>query len=197
MEALIQDVIEYINDAIRCAMMDPAATLLVFMLLVLVIITPGRKVADRALMALTICFIYLILTSNVLARTYIFETRRKSFQFFTGDGYEMLENILLFTPLGMLLCGLDLKTKPTKPWKNMTAYRVIRFFISMAFAGLFTCVIEILQYYLQVGVFTVDDILCNTTGAVAGYGLIFLVVFIAGRVRKGKAASQASDSNDQ
>ena len=67
MEAIIQDVIEYINDAIRCAMMDPAATLLVFMLLVLIIITPGRKAADRALMALTICFIYLILTSNVLA----------------------------------------------------------------------------------------------------------------------------------
>ena len=48
MEAIIQDVIEYINDAVRCAMMDPAATLLVFMLLVLIIITPGRKAAGTA-----------------------------------------------------------------------------------------------------------------------------------------------------
>ena len=197
MEAIIQDVIEYINDAVKCAMMDPALTLLVFMLLVLIIITPGRKAADRTLMALTICFIYLILTSNVLARTYVFERRMKSFQFFTGDGYEMLENILLFVPLGMLLCGLDLKAKPVKPWKNMTAYRVIRFFVSIAFAGLFTCVIEILQYYLQVGVFTVDDILCNTVGAVIGYGLIFFIVYIVGRIRKGKAANQAIESHDR
>ena len=196
MEAIIQDVIEYVNDAVRCAMMDPALTLLVFMFLVLIIITPGRKAADRALMALTICFLYLILTSNVLARTYVFETRRKSFQFFTGDGYEMLENILLFTPLGMLLCGLDLKAMPVNPWKNKTAYRVIRFFLSIAFAGLFTCIIEILQYYLQVGVFTVDDILCNTTGAVIGYGLVFFIVFIVGRVRKGKAAAQAAQTHD-
>ena len=50
MERLIEDVFNYIDEAIRCALMDPAATLLVFMLLIFVIITPGRKAADRLLM---------------------------------------------------------------------------------------------------------------------------------------------------
>ncbi len=57
MESLIEDVFIYINEAIRCAMEDPAATLLVLMLLILVLITPGRKAADRVLMALVICYI--------------------------------------------------------------------------------------------------------------------------------------------
>lgn len=197
MESLIQDVFDYINGAITCAMMDPAATLLVFMLLALIIITPGRKAADKLLISLTICFIYLILTSNVLARTLVFETRRKSLLLFSGDFYEMLENILLFIPLGMLMCGLDLKTKPVRPWKNRIYYRLIRFVMSMAFAGLFTCVIEFLQYYLQVGVFTLDDIICNTTGAVIGYGVVFLVVFVVGKIREKKSVPQVDQQHGQ
>ena len=45
METLIDDVLTYINNAVRFAMMDPAATLLVFMLFAFVVITPGRRVS--------------------------------------------------------------------------------------------------------------------------------------------------------
>lgn len=186
MESLIRDILEYINEAINCAMRDPAATLLVFMLLVLIIITPGRKVAEKTLLALAICFIYLILTSNVISRTYIYNERRISFELFSGDPVEMLENICLFVPLGMLMCGLDLTTNPVKPWKNRKYYMIVRFFISLVFASLFSYVIEGLQYFLRVGVFTLDDILCNTTGAVVGYGVIFLTVFIVKKVKSQK-----------
>ena len=174
MESLIEDVIIYVNEAIRCAMEDPAATLLVLMLLILVLITPGRKAADRVLMALVICYIYLILTSNVLARS-AFDERKFSFELFSSRRREMVENILLFTPLGMLMCAIDLKTKPITPWKNEKLYLFVRFLISMTFAILFTCVIEGLQFHLLVGVFTVDDIFCNTMGALCGYCFIFVI----------------------
>ncbi len=189
MERLIEDVFNYIDEAIRCALMDPAATLLVFMLLIFVIITPGRKAADRLLMFLVICYIYLILTSNVLSRT-VFDERKYSFELFSSNRREMVENVLLFTPLGMLLCGIDLKTKPVNPWKNEKVYRLVRFIVSMAFAALFTCVIEGLQLYLKVGVFTLDDILCNTFGALIGYGFILLVVLIVKKVRSSESSRQ-------
>ena len=197
MEFLIRDILEYINDAVISAMKDPAATLLVLMLLLLVIITPGRKNGERALIFLTICFIYLILTSNVLARTYIYAYRRYSFKLFTGDLYEMLENILLFFPLGMLMCGLDFTTTPVHFSKERKSYRFIRFIISMAFAGVFTRVIELLQFNLRVGVFPLDDILCNTTGAALGYGIVFVSVILYRRLKKGKAVAGKEQLNEQ
>lgn len=193
MERLINDILNYIDEAIRCAMMDPAATLLVFMLLLLVIITPGRKAVVKLLMALVICYIYLILTSNVLSRSE-FSEMKYSFELFSSYRREMVENILLFVPLGMLMCGLDLKTRPVKPWKNEKAYRAVRFVISMTFAIIFICIIECLQLFLQVGVFTLDDILCNTTGALLGYGFILLVVFIAGKVNSCKTKPESVNS---
>jgi glycopeptide antibiotics resistance protein len=167
------------------------------MLLLLVIITPGRKNAEKVLILLVISFIYLILTSNVLARTYIYANRKYSFQLFTGDMYEMLENILLFFPLGMLMCGLDFNTRPVHYFKERKTYHFIRFVISMAFAGIFTCVIELLQFYLRVGVFTLDDILCNTTGAALGYGIVFGSIMVARKIKKSKADSGKEQINEQ
>jgi len=58
-------------------------------------------------------------------------------------------------------------------------------------------VIELLQYYLRVGVFTVDDILCNTTGAALGYGIVFAFVMISRRIKKGKAVAGKEQINEQ
>ena len=197
MDFLIRDILDYINGAVTCAMKDPAATLLVLMVVLLIIITPGRKNVEKVLMVLIISFIYLILTSNVLARTYVYETRKRSFELFTGDMYEMIENILLFFPLGMLMCGLDFSARTVHSFKERKKYHFIRFIISMAFAGVFTCVIELLQYYLRVGVFTVDDILCNTTGAALGYGIVFASVLISRKIKKGKAMAGKEQIDEQ
>ena len=139
------------------------------------------------LLILVISFVYLILTSNVLARTYVYEKRMYSFQLLSGDMYEMIENVLLFFPLGMLMCGLDFNTRTIHRFKERKRYHFIRFIISMAYAGVFTCVIELLQYYLRVGVFTLDDILCNTSGAALGYGIVFALVMISRKIRQNKA----------
>ena len=196
METLIDDVLTYINNAVRFAMMDPAATLLVFMLFALVIITPGRRVSEKALMALVICYIYLILTSNVLARG-VYEERLYSFKLFSSGRRDMVENIVLFTPLGMLMCGLDLVTKPVRPWKNVKAYRLVRFITSMVFALIFTCIIEGLQLYLKVGVFTLDDILCNETGALLGYCFIVVIVLLVNKFGKSGKEVKAERTNEQ
>ena len=194
MEFLIRDILEYINGAVTCAMKDPAATLLVLMVLLLVIITPGRKNAEKVLILLVISFIYLILTSNVLARTYIYANRKYSFQLFTGDTYEMLENILLFFPLGMLMCGLDFNTRPVHYFKERKTYHFIRFVISMAFAA---APVARDSGALRVGVFTLDDILCNTTGAALGYGIVFASIMIARKLKKGKAVAGEEQINEQ
>ena len=67
----------------------------------------------------------------------------------------------------------------------------------MAFAGIFTCVIELLQFYLRVGVFTLDDLLCNTTGAALGYGIVFAVVMIVRKIKKGKSETGTEKLNEQ
>ena len=109
----------------------------------------------------------------------------------------MVENFILFIPLGMLLCGLDLITKPVRPWKNRKAYRIVRFITSMIFALFFTCIIEGLQLYLKVGVFTLDDILCNETGALAGYIFILVVVLLVKKFGKGNKEVKAEQANEQ
>lgn len=197
MEFLIRDILDYIDGAISCAMKDPAATLLVLMVMLLVVITPGRKNIERVLMLLIICFIYLILTSNVLARTYVYAYRRYSFKLFSGDLYEMVENILLFFPLGMLMCGLDFNTRPIHNMKERKTYHFIRFIISMAYAGIFTCVIELLQFNLRVGVFTIDDIICNTTGAALGYCMIFACIMVFRMIRSRKTDNRKEQINEQ
>ena len=119
------------------------------------------------------------------------------FQLFTGDLYEMVENVLLFFPLGMLMCGLDFNTRPLHFMKERKSYHFIRFVISMAFAVIFTFVIELLQFNLRVGVFTLDDILCNTTGAVLGYGIVFGSIMISRKIRKQKARGTKEEINEQ
>lgn len=190
MDFLIVDIFEYIHNAVTCAIEEPGLSLMVILLLLLVLILPGRKNGEKALIFLVICFIYLILTSNVFARTYIYVNRRYSFRLLSGDLYEMCENVLLFFPLGMLMCGLDLVTRPVHFSRERKTYRFVRFVISMAYAFVFTCIIELLQYYLRVGVFTVDDILCNTTGAALGYGFIFGTVMLVLKIQKTKNAKK-------
>ena len=59
------------------------------------------------------------------------------------------------------------------------------------------CVIEGLQFYLLVGVFTVDDILCNTTGALLGYGFIFVIVLLVTKFGGKKENLQKVQSDGQ
>lgn len=78
-----------------------------------------------------------------------------------------LLNIAMFLPLGVLL---PLVAKPFRRW----------YWMLTAGAGV-SLVIEVLQYILNRGQADVDDLLCNTLGAVLGYCLCMLFVSLAGK----------------
>jgi len=73
-------------------------------------------------------------------------------------------NILLFVPLGIFLPILFKKYKT--------------FSQVFAFALLFSISIELLQFFLQIGQFDIDDIILNTMGSIIGYFIIKLIVKI-------------------
>lgn len=78
-----------------------------------------------------------------------------------------LLNVAMFLPLGVLL---PLVAKPFRKWYWMLA------------AGMgASLVIEMLQYVLSRGQADVDDLLCNTLGAMLGYCLCMLFVSLAGK----------------
>lgn len=85
-----------------------------------------------------------------------------------------LLNIAMFLPLGLLL---PLAAKPFRRW-----YRTLA-----AGAGV-SLLIEAIQYILRRGQADVDDLLCNTLGAVLGYCLCMLFVSLAEKRRRRAAA---------
>ena len=76
-----------------------------------------------------------------------------------------LLNIAMFVPLGLLL---PLAAKPFRRWYRMLAAGVGTSFI-----------IEAAQYILGRGQADVDDLICNTLGAMLGYCLFMLFVCLA------------------
>ena len=82
-------------------------------------------------------------------------------------------NIVLFMPFGYLFCSLN-----ERRYKNK---KVIMPFIYMfVAASLFCIVVETCQLLSRVGVFDVDDIILNITGAILGF-----CVYITVRLLKG------------
>lgn len=78
-----------------------------------------------------------------------------------------LLNIAMFVPLGVFL---PLATKPFRRW----------YWMLTAGAGT-SLIIEVAQYILGRGQADVDDLICNTLGAMLGYCLCMLFVSLAGR----------------
>lgn len=91
-------------------------------------------------------------------------------------GYEsfvvnIIGNVLAFAPFGFLLPLLNKK------------YR--RFFCVSLLSLLFSLTVEVIQMYLKVGIFDVDDIFMNTLGGMVGY-LSFVIWCCIFRKPKGK-----------
>ena len=82
----------------------------------------------------------------------------------------VLLNIAMFCPFGFLLPILDGR------------FRKWHLIIPTGFG--FSLVIELLQLIFARGIFDVDDLFCNTLGAVVGYFVI--MVFLSARNEKGK-----------
>lgn len=69
------------------------------------------------------------------------------------DVVQNLQNIAFFIPLGLLI--------PVKDWK-------VVFITAVVFSGL----IEVIQYFGGYGLAELDDVICNTLGAMVGFWIV-------------------------
>jgi len=88
--------------------------------------------------------------ASVLADSHM---RSLNFTFFAGHKSEMIENLIVFIPFGLLLSA---NFKKIVFWQKL----IIIFVFSLA--------IEIFQYILAIGISDITDILTNTLGGLAG-----------------------------
>ncbi len=79
-------------------------------------------------------------------------------------------NILMFVPFGFLLPMLSKKL--SKFWK-----------VSLSGFGV-TCMIEVMQFTLEKGIFEPDDLMGNTIGTMIGYGAYVLFMWVISKVGK-------------
>ncbi len=86
----------------------------------------------------------------------------------------LVGNVLAFVPYGYMLPRI------CRPAKNI--------FICMFFSFIFILGIELFQLFSAFGIFDVDDILLNMTGAGAGY-LLFLLIRTIYRNKEHKSSS--------
>lgn len=70
-----------------------------------------------------------------------------------NDVLQNLQNILFFVPFGMLF--------PVKKWKTVLISAVV-----------FSILIEALQYIVGLGLCELDDVICNTLGAMIGFWIV-------------------------
>lgn len=107
----------------------------------------------------------------------LFQEVKRSFWCFRAGDYRyfllnLIMNVVAFVPFGFFLPLLSSKRK-----KRKLIYVVLSVLQ-------FTCVIEILQLVLKVGIFDVDDILLNTVGGFIGYILFCMFQGIRRLLRK-------------
>ena len=97
---------------------------------------------------LLVVYIYFILTKTIIGRYPRPESIFRGLGWEIEQGYwgDILLNILLFVPVGLLIGG----------WKGIL------------FGSLLSVGIEIAQYYFRIGFCELDDILNNTVGSAVG-----------------------------
>lgn len=128
----------------------------------------GNKKAKEVLCIFTIAYlIYVVAKITLLGRESVFPRRAWIIPFYSYYKYlsgwqtflfrQNVQNILMFMPLGFLICRLLDGKKKT--WRR-------RFAVGSAF--LISLFVEIMQFVFAIGLLEVDDVLHNTFGAVIG-----------------------------
>lgn len=149
-----------------------AITVFILMIIFLMMLIVNLKVYDRVILSVLILYLYFVFVTTVLIRSpfdgdhaalTFFWSYKKAFiegeKFFK---YEILENIILFVPIGMALATLFRKGKA--------------FLICLLFSAGFSISIEVMQYMLKVGLAELDDVFDNTLGALLGYLIVFFLI---------------------
>jgi glycopeptide antibiotics resistance protein len=173
MDYLITDIGQYTVSVLNGMKEHRTVSMMFLLVAALILIFLKQKAADRILLSVLVIYLYLIFLSTVLMRSNSGAHEAMLVPFWSYREaiskpyfrYEILENILLFVPAGLLL-----------KLYNRNNRRKQSFFNSMIFLILFSAGIETLQYFLKVGLCEFDDVFNNTLGGMAGYGIASLVI---------------------
>lgn len=172
MDYLFSDMWKYVKDALIGAGELRAITVFICLLLFLICLISDIKVYDRIFLCVLILYMYFVFVTTVLIRLPFDGDHANLTPFWSykkalmeGKSFfqaEIIENIILFIPIGMALAALFRKGKAL--------------IICIIFSGVFSASIEIMQYLLKVGLAEFDDIFNNTMGAFLGYLVVFLLI---------------------
>ena len=146
---------------------------------------PGEKIPLRQVIPFALFLAYLggLVTITLLIRTtgssaiqwHLFYAFWDAWNHFDVHFWTLyLGNIAMFLPLGVLL---PLIAKPFRRW-----------YVTITAGFCLSLLIEAVQYLFQLGSADVDDLFCNTVGAVVGYCLCMAVLSLAERKPRRGAA---------
>lgn len=154
-ESLINDVPHYVYENLLYLFCIGAVIILAF---------KGKRSIRWVLSLLLIEYVFLVYWLTVISRTSI-DVRKYTFTpFWSYDDpslfMEIIMNILLFLPIGLLL---GFVIKGLKWWQVLMIGGGISFSI------------EMFQFTLMKGFSEVDDVMHNTMGCMIGYGIYSLI----------------------
>ena len=141
-----------------------------------------KKLKMSKVALLSILFIYIVIvfgatigdrmsTDSKSLSMHLFSSYKDAWNNFSpGAWRNIILNILMFVPLGILLPLI---------FKNCRKY-----WITYLLGLFFTLIIEVIQLISGRGIFEVDDIFNNTLGCIIGYGIV--MIFISCFVDKNK-----------
>lgn len=169
MDYLITDILKYINRTVFGTAEYQTICVLMGLVIALTLVLPGRRMGQRLLIGGLILYCFLVFSSTVMIRVESIDDPFKYISPFTeyksmishgGFKYDIVENVLLFVPSGILLASLD-------AWKC--------WWLPIVWLSCFSLCIEVMQGLLKVGYTEFDDWFNNSIGAAAGVVIVLLL----------------------
>lgn len=147
-----------------------------------------RKLVSVALLI----YLFLVFSTTVFAREKTGEVRYKLELFWsyrlaffgqTKYSWEIVSNICMFLPIGLLVPAA-MKFGKKDSYFGQTYFAGL--FYTLFFGFFCSMMIELLQLVLRCGMFECDDIFNNVTGTLVGYLIFVGYTSICGKLQKSK-----------
>lgn len=172
MDYYVPSIEKFIREMINGSMKHIGIAVFTVCLMTVLMLKPRRKIRDRTLEVGLVLWLYLVFSANVLGRSitlgthFILTPFWEIRAYFDGSyplmGAEILENMLLFIPGGILIGLLH-------RYESISRRNYRAFTVSLLLLTAFSITIEILQGILMVGCCEFDDVFNNSVGGALGY----------------------------
>jgi len=175
--------LQYLNLGIATVIVSAVVFIIVYYIIYRKIMK-GTKIITRGKLicsAILLCYMIVVFSATLfnrgdflnstIIRMHLFSSYREAWNdFSTTEWTNIILNILLFVPFGLLLPLWSKRFRTC--WKTyLTGF-------------LLSLIIEVIQLLSKRGVFDVDDIFNNTLGSTIGFGLLIIILFILNQKNK-------------